>query len=146
MKKKEEPAKNAADEKEYQPSPHRHWPHPLKLIGIPILGVIGVTAIAFLFGYIVMLLWNWLMPPIFGLKVITYLQAVGIIILSKLIISPFIPHHKPPRPPRNCFPSRGTDTDWNVKGGWGKWRYYDEYWKEEGKAAFEKYVERREKE
>lgn len=33
----------------------------------------------------VMLLWNWLMPVLFGLSVITFWQALGILILSKII-------------------------------------------------------------
>jgi hypothetical protein len=38
-------------------------------------GIILAVAMAFLFGYFVMLLWNWLMPVLFGLKIITYWQA-----------------------------------------------------------------------
>ena len=36
-------------------------------------------------GYVVMSLWNWLMPALFGLRVITFWQAVGILILSKIL-------------------------------------------------------------
>lgn len=49
--------------------------------GFVVLGVFLV----FLFGYVVMLLWNWLMPEIFGLTEVTYWQALGILLLSKLI-------------------------------------------------------------
>ena len=48
----------------------------------------GVTiALAFIliFGLLIQLLWNWLMPDIFGLRNITYLQAVGLLILSRLL-------------------------------------------------------------
>jgi hypothetical protein len=34
------------------------------------------------FGMSVLHLWNWLMPPIFGLHTITYWQAVGLLGLS----------------------------------------------------------------
>ena len=34
-----------------------------------------------------MLLWNWLMPEIFGLTTITYLQAIGLLILSKILLT-----------------------------------------------------------
>lgn len=47
-----------------------------------------VTATAF-FGMVVMLLWNWLMPAIFGLGTITYFQALGLLILSKILFSGF---------------------------------------------------------
>jgi hypothetical protein len=57
----------------------------LKMIGIGIL----VIALFFLLGYVVMALWNWLMPPIFGLHTITYWQAYGLLILSKILFGGF---------------------------------------------------------
>jgi len=53
----------------------------LKGIGIGML----VIALFFVLGYVVMTLWNWLMPPIFGLHTITYWQAYGLLILSKIL-------------------------------------------------------------
>jgi hypothetical protein len=44
-----------------------------------------VLAGAFLTGFVVMVLWNWLMPVIFGLPEITYWQAYGLIVLAQLI-------------------------------------------------------------
>ncbi len=38
-----------------------------------------------LFGFVVMGLWNWLMPALFGLKPIGYWQALGVFILSKIL-------------------------------------------------------------
>ena len=52
-----------------------------KIIFIPFL-VIGGLA---LFSYIVMLLWNALIPDIFHLGLITFWQAAGLLILSKLL-------------------------------------------------------------
>jgi hypothetical protein len=57
----------------------------LKIIGMVILGI----AVAVLFGFVVMWLWNWLMPMIFGLTKLTYWQAVGILILAKIIFGGF---------------------------------------------------------
>ncbi|WP_075601860.1 hypothetical protein [Saccharicrinis aurantiacus] len=37
----------------------------------------------------VLLLWNWLMPAIFGLTIITYWQALGLLALSKILFSGF---------------------------------------------------------
>lgn len=34
---------------------------------------------------LVMMLWNWLMPELFGLTTITYWQAAGLLLLSKII-------------------------------------------------------------
>ena len=42
-----------------------------------------------LFGFIVMGLWNWLMPPLFGLHLITFWQALGLLLLSKLLFGGF---------------------------------------------------------
>jgi hypothetical protein len=45
-----------------------------------------MASIAFvLFGYVVEHLWNWLMPAIFGLRTITWLQALGLMILGKIL-------------------------------------------------------------
>ena len=51
------------------------------VIGFVILGI----GLLFLFGYVVMLLWNWLMPEIFGLKTLTYWQAWGLLALSCIL-------------------------------------------------------------
>ncbi len=40
-------------------------------------------------GLIVMRLWNWLTPALFGWHVITFWQAVGILILSKILLGGF---------------------------------------------------------
>jgi hypothetical protein len=53
----------------------------LAVIGFVILGV----GLLFLFGWIVMLLWNWLMPDIFGLKTLTYWKAWGLLALSCIL-------------------------------------------------------------
>lgn len=47
-------------------------------------GILGIGLI-FVFGYVVMLLWNSLMPEIFGLTRITYWQAWGLLLLSSIL-------------------------------------------------------------
>jgi hypothetical protein len=42
-----------------------------------------------LFGLIVMTLWNWLMPALFGWKVVNFWQAIGLVILSKILFGGF---------------------------------------------------------
>ncbi len=46
---------------------------------------VGVVALAFLLGWVVMLLWNWLIPDIFGLNAITYWQAWGLFLLTSIL-------------------------------------------------------------
>jgi hypothetical protein len=53
------------------------------LLGIG-FGVAGVGLLA-LCGWVVMLLWNALMPEIFGLKTLSYWQAWGLLILSSIL-------------------------------------------------------------
>ena len=57
------------------------------LLGIG-FGVAGIGLIA-LCGWVVMLLWNWLMPEIFGLKSLTYWQAWGVLALSTILFKGF---------------------------------------------------------
>jgi len=53
------------------------------LLGIG-FAVVGAGLLA-LCGWVVMLLWNWLMPEIFGLKALSYWQAWGLLILSSIL-------------------------------------------------------------
>lgn len=52
---------------------------------------IPLFCIAFIviFGGCVMLLWNWLMPEIFGLPCISFLQAAGLLLLCKILFGGF---------------------------------------------------------
>ncbi|SNS47536.1 hypothetical protein SAMN05421770_1011133 [Granulicella rosea] len=54
--------------------------------------LVFIAIVAFALGYVTMHLWNWLMPAIFGLTRITWFQAVGLLLLSKLFFSG-IHHH-----------------------------------------------------
>lgn len=65
-----------------------------RLFFIPLMLTGGALMVALL-----MVLWNWLMPPIFGLITLTYWQAGGLLLLSKLLFSGFNFNkrgHKPP--------------------------------------------------
>ncbi len=53
--------------------------HILKWIGI-------ILALALVLGITVQLLWNWLMPEIFGLERITVLQGIGLLVLARLLL------------------------------------------------------------
>jgi hypothetical protein len=47
----------------------------------------AVLAVLFLviFGFVVRWLWNWLMPALFGWRLISYWQALGMLVLSKIL-------------------------------------------------------------
>ena len=57
-----------------------------KKIGIVIVTLTVNTIIGFIFALPVQLLWNWLMPVIFNLPTITYIQAWGLLVISSYII------------------------------------------------------------
>ena len=57
---------------------------PQKIL-LGILFAVGGLALLALFGWIVMLLWNWLMPEIFSLGKVNYWQAWGLMILSWIL-------------------------------------------------------------
>ena len=56
-----------------------------RAILIPIAIVAGV----YIFGSVVMLLWNHLLPALFGFSTITFWQAIGLLILSKILFGGF---------------------------------------------------------
>lgn len=60
-------------------------------IGMLLFGVIALVA----FSVIIMLLWNWLMPEIFGLKTISIWQAGGLFVLSRILFTSFWGGGKP---------------------------------------------------
>ena len=39
-----------------------------------------------IYPFAIKLLWNWLMPTLFGLPPITFLQSLGLLIMSRIII------------------------------------------------------------
>lgn len=41
-------------------------------------------------GFVIMFLWNWLMPAIFNLGTINYWQALGLLILSRILFGGWI--------------------------------------------------------
>ena len=48
-------------------------------------GLLAVLAVAAL-GVVVMSLWNWLMPALFGWQAIGFWQALGLLVLSKILL------------------------------------------------------------
>lgn len=64
----------------------RHWI--ARVLKIALTGIIALT----LFGFVAMGLWNWLMPSIFGLRAINFWQALGLVILGKILFGGFHSH------------------------------------------------------
>jgi hypothetical protein len=55
---------------------------------IPLFMILGFGAAA-LFGWIVMLLWNAVLVPAAGAGIITFWQALGLLVLSRILVGGF---------------------------------------------------------
>ncbi len=56
-----------------------------KLIWIAPLAILGMVIFSWIGGEVVMLLWNWLAPALFGLRQITFWQALGLLALCRIL-------------------------------------------------------------
>lgn len=99
--------------------------HPLKIVFF----LLVMAGFALALGGIVMWLWNKILPPVTGVAPLTYWQAVGLFVLSRILFGTFRfgpPFRKPP--------------------GYSKRKYWKEKWmnmtEEEKKAFKEKWKKR----
>jgi hypothetical protein len=67
-------------------NPRRHW------FWMAPVAVLGIALVIFIGGEIVKQLWNWLMPPIFGLREVTFWQAFGLLALCRVLFGGFGRH------------------------------------------------------
>ena len=111
---------------------------PAKIAGLIIFGSIAIIGLAILFGFVIMWLWNSLMPELFGLTTLTYWQAVGIFILFKILLGGIGGSSSS----KSSSKSSKSSCDKEGKSDFSKWKHYDNFWKEEGDKAYEAYKER----
>jgi len=63
-----------------------NWLEKLALgIGIGVLAIIIIAVVSLVAAIPTYFLWNWLMPAIFGIKVVTFWQAWGINFLTGIL-------------------------------------------------------------
>src|SRR6267378_2020779 len=60
-----------------------------KLMVIAPLAILGMVIFAWIGGELVMHLWNWLAPALFGLRIITFWQALGLLALCRILFGGF---------------------------------------------------------
>ncbi len=121
------------------------------------LGVIGGVAVAALsgliIGWLVMVLWNWLLPDLFGIKQIGYWQGFGLVLLARLLFGNInndnkrhsmhgVDHSGMPCRIKRKFRHAGDGETWKPLGSHHNWKYYENYWREEGKCAFENWLKK----
>jgi len=61
----------------------------VEVVGAVVLFLGAVALFVVLTALPTMILWNWLMPEIFGLTTITFWQALGLIALSSFLFKDF---------------------------------------------------------
>jgi hypothetical protein len=66
----------------------RHWF--LKGLKFAFFAILFLTVATF----VVMRLWNWLVPPVFGWHLINFWQALGLLILCKILFGGFRGGHR----------------------------------------------------
>ncbi len=111
-----------------------------KIIGYVLLGVAGVAVLAVIFGIFVKLLWNALMPEIFGLPAITYWQAVGLAVLAHVFFGSDHSHHYE----RSIHMRKKNNTPESERSPFHleMEKDYEEFWREEGRESFKSWMRR----
>ncbi|HML68887.1 MAG TPA: hypothetical protein PKA81_10880 [Clostridia bacterium] len=112
-----------------------------------VLGIAGAFLMGLLFGNLIMWLWNWLMPKLFGLPVIGFWEGLGLFLLAKILFgfggsgsSGDGEKKHPKHGKRHHHYGEGETRDWK------DWEYYDDWWEADGKEAFHAYAENIKKE
>ena len=65
----------------------RHWV--TRSVKIAAMAIVAVPVFVAVFGSIVMLLWNWLLPSLFGWNQIGFWQALGLLLLCRILLGGF---------------------------------------------------------
>lgn len=108
-----------------------------QILFFALLSIAGIVFFGFIFGYIIMWLWNQLMPEIFKLPTISYWQGIGLFILARILLGSFGSNnsHKSEVRSNKKTTTASCDPDWE---------HYNAWWENEGKAAFELYTNSKE--
>jgi hypothetical protein len=64
----------------------------MKKLWIGVLAPPAIVLFVWIFGEVVMHLWNWLLPSLFGWRVITFWQALGLLVLCRILFGGFGGH------------------------------------------------------
>jgi hypothetical protein len=56
-----------------------------RLLFIAPLAILGILLFMFIGGEVVLHLWNWLLPPLFGWHPVTFWQALGLLVLCRIL-------------------------------------------------------------
>jgi hypothetical protein len=56
-----------------------------KILWIAPLAILGMIIFVWIGGQLVMHLWNWLVPELFGVRQVTFWQALGLLALCRIL-------------------------------------------------------------
>lgn len=101
-----------------------------KVFGYGVIFILVVMGI----GLVVNLLWNWLMPELFGLAKVSYLQSLGILVLSKILFGSIGSDN-------NEKDNRKLEIKKNDRAP--EEVIYEKWWAEIGEASFENYLDQK---
>jgi hypothetical protein len=143
------------EEKETRRESRRH-PVFVRLFGMMMGRLFFAVIFALLLAVVVMWLWNWLLPGLLGIGEIGFWQAFGLMILARLVLGTIGPgwgaHPVPSRSPWGDRFKHYQDrcNDMGHRRHFDKtmlwWHNYKEFWRDEGKAAFDEYLKKKKKE
>ncbi len=124
-----------------------------RFCGMMFVRLLFTVVFALVLAIVVMWLWNRLMPGLFGVAIIGYWQAFGLMILARLVLGTLgmglgrfrwhdrrhwmdrFGHHG-----HHMCGDMGRSMDVNNTMKW--WHNYKRFWQDEGKAAFDQYLKR----
>jgi len=115
----------------------------LKYTLYAVLGVAGAFLLGLLFGNIIMWLWNWLMPSLFGLRTIGFWEGLGLFLLAKILFGFGGSSHSGDGDKKQHHKRKHHRGEEAEKKDWKDWEYYDDWWEEDGKTAFHAYAEQK---
>ncbi len=133
----------------------------LRVLKWTLLGVIMAAVFALIFGVLVKWLWSFTLVPLFGISTPSYWQAVGIVVLARLVFGGF---HRNGHKSHYGYYSKykngrreawirkmhdrfheespfADDDTLQLSGDLKK--HYREFWQKEGKEAFKSYLAKR---
>lgn len=68
-----------------------------KMFYIAPLAILAIVLFVFVGGEVVLHLWNWLLPGLFGWRQITFWQGLGILVLCRILFGSLGGGHRGPR-------------------------------------------------
>lgn len=109
---------------------HSNPPKPVKILFF-IVVFVGFVSLA---SFVVMLLWNAILPDVTGVKPLNFWQAAGLLVLTKILFGGFKGRGK------------GRKRKHSKEKPWNKWMNMNEEEREEAKQRWKEYCQQKKSE